>query len=200
MKNNHPMGIKEMQLTGRSVSTQYIAGKYDQSRLTWDGSVLPLEIEPEHELLIINKNSTSVNRYVEARGFSPSNNPAATDGPFIIDPKTQFWYGPINQTTREFDQMERSLYTASGASQFNAGAMPYVRLDGTTPRREVMNGIDVGLPNRADGKIDGDFLYIYCEKDNPGQYFIGLPNLKGFMELRRENFPGVVPGANGLWN
>jgi len=92
-------------------------------------------------------------------------------------------------------------YNGEGLSPFGRlEDSPYVRLDGTTPRVETMNGITVGHANRADGKIHGDFLEIYSETCGVPAYFIGLPNLKGFMRLKDESFPGVMPGANRLWH
>jgi len=178
----NPNGVKDLELTGRSVSTLRIEPKYNQSNFRF----------PSRTSVRINANNTSVNDY--------RNNRVLTIEDFETPPHEDFAYGPMNQITRAYDAMVRRIYTSDGLSPFGfPDGMPYRRLDGTTPAEETMSGIPVGHANRSDGKIHGDFLQVYNETDLVDEYFIGLPNLKGFMKLREANFPGVVPGANRLW-
>ena len=199
---NYATGEKDRVLTGRSVSTQYIAAqKYSQATFTFGAKF------PGFEKEYINRNSTSVNRYYDTgRSLSA--------GDFTVNPASLFAYGTISPVTGEFDEQhgaKRGIYTKDRASPFGvAGDLPYRRLDGTTPRTEsrmsLLPGtttpvsVNVGLPNRPDGRIDGDFLEIWDETNNaPSEYYIGLPVLGDFLKLEAGNFPGVLPGANGLW-
>jgi len=196
-----PAGVKNRQLEGKSVGTQYIARKYGSQQNLVFGSTFP-----GFETTLINKNNTSVNEYIDSREFKLDD--------FRVDPRSQFYYGTIDPGSRNYTGYKRSIYTDSKASPFGIpGDVPYRRLDGSSPRVEQKTikipgaagspdstvTVSVGLANRADGKIDGDFLEIYDENSGIGDYFIGLPNLHDFMRLNESNFPGVAPGARMLW-
>ena len=197
--DENPNGVKYKQLPGRSVSTLFVVGKYPQDNLRWRDvpgySHLTASVEK------LNPNSSSVNDYRNNREFK------VTD--FSENPYTHFWYGNIDIATRNYNGGNRTIYTSNTASPWNVnpGDTPYRRLDGTTPKVEsaAQSGVTVGLPNRPDGRIDGDFLNVYSEKDAPSAagysqgYFIGLPKIGKFMKLQEGNFPGTAPGARGLW-
>ena len=138
-------------LTGRSVSTLYVAAKRVQ--------------------LAANGN---VNLYVDNRSL--------TIDDFEHDPAELFSYG-VNG-----ENIKRAIFTDNSLSPWDGPAedMPYRRLDGSSP------------PNRADGKIDGDFFSVWQEGDESvPAYYWGLPKLGDFMKLKPA--PGTLPGAAGLW-
>ena len=201
---DYDTGDKEKVLTGRSVSTQYVARKYTQACFNFDGGVNPMEgtTITGDVTKLINKNNTSVNEYVDSR--------VLTVDDFVVNPKNLFWYGEINPDTFAYERYNRGIYyggdTGEHVSPFGVdGDMPYRRLDGTIPATEFRTyrgkAVTVGLANRADGRIEGDFLVVFDEFDNhPGEeYHIGLPNIGEFMKLKEGNFPGAMPGAARLW-
>jgi hypothetical protein len=171
-------------LTGKSISTLYINRKYGQDNLWYNTAA-------SHEDHIkVGPNSTSVNEYVDGHEF--------TVGDFVIDPVTQFAYGKLNGPlgTGEFDHangLRRGIYyggdNGEHLSPFGIGGdLPNRRLDGTN------------APNRPDGKIEGDFMDVYQEGDTSvTPYYWGLPMLNDFLKVKKAGFPGVVPGAAGIW-
>jgi hypothetical protein len=199
---SRPGEPRRFMLRGRSVSTLFIDGRYDQHTLQYRDFAPPFSIvNPVH---LINPNGRNVNRYIDSRTF--------TLGDFMIDPQTQFSYGEIDPNTLEFVNYRRAIYYSRDGEfvspwpplVINGRAdQPYRRLDGTTPRVETrrINGrtVNVGLANRSDGRIHGDFLEVWNETNAPSQYYIGLPKLHNFMRVKDENFFGVTPGALGLW-
>ena len=192
-----PGEAKQFMLFGKSVSTLYVEGKYDQSRLTYPGS------SPAH---YINPNGSRVNRYIDSRVLSSES--------FVVDPVTQFSYGVIDENTLAFKDFKRGIYfNGDGGEQVSPWEPlkvngktdePYRRLDGSVPKTENRNVsgkvVSVGLANHPQGRIHGDFLEIYDETNASSAYFIGLPKLYDFMRLKEGSFFGVTPGAAGLWN
>jgi hypothetical protein len=194
---NFATGEKSWMLTGRSVSTLFInpTATYRQNNLRHTTSTA----SP-----FVTSNTTTVNDYRNSRVLDIDD--------FITDPKTLFSYGRISPTTFEYVDFRREIYyggnitnIAEHVSPFGIeGDEPYRRLDGSRPaverRRHQGQDVEVGLANRPDGRIHGDFLVIWDETNAPAHYYIGLPNLGNFMRLKEENFPGVLPGAIGLWD
>ena len=181
-----PLGVKNRELLGRSITTLYINGKYNQSGVLFGANF------PGYSSMAVNINNREVNQYVDTgRSISVDD--------FVQDPKELFAYGTLNFSTLNYENYKRGIYTSDKLSPFGlAGSNPYRRLDGSNPG--TVNGHpDAGLPNRADGKIDGDFMVIWDETSSVEAYYIGLPNIGNFMRLKEGNFPGIVPGAHGLW-
>jgi len=217
---DYPGGLKNRQLTGRSSSTLYISGKYNNQQSLTFGATFnaePVLLNPEtlelgsenFSAALINANNTGINQYFDTGRV-------ITESDFITDPKTMFAYGLVNPTTLSYDTnpaygYKRGIYNGGqGAAEWVSpfgvpGDMPYRRLDGTTAKVETRKvdgkNVQVGLANRADGKIHGDFLVVWDETSaGISQYFIGLPDIGDFMKVHNTGFAGgVVPGAHELW-
>jgi hypothetical protein len=170
-------------MTGKSVSTLYISRKYGQDGLWFNTSAN----HPDH--VKVGPNNTSVNEYVDGRELVLED--------FEEDPAKQFAYGkldgPLGTGSYTYaGGLRRGIYYGGDTGEHLS---PF-GIEGDQPNRRL-NGTEA--PNRADGKIEGDFLEVYQEGEAVDEYYWGLPKLGNFLKLKKAGFPDVAPGAAGIW-